>query len=97
MRFGTSLYPCTAELGYTKRESFAKRDPVPEKRPPERFLGCVELHFGNSNRVDQSHRDQGKNVRILGSNPYMVLNLVWPYVILAIAKSLENGPLMEHR
>ena len=34
-------------------EDFAKRDPVPEKRPPQRFLGSLELKFGHSNRLEQ--------------------------------------------
>ena len=28
-----------------------KRDPVPEKRPPQRFLGRLELQFGHSNHL----------------------------------------------
>ena len=40
-------------------EDFAKRDPVPQKRPPQRFLGCLELQFGNSARLGQSY--SGKN------------------------------------
>ena len=43
-------YPGFFYRGFTI-EDFAKRDPIPEKRPPQRFLGCLELQFENPPRL----------------------------------------------
>jgi hypothetical protein len=58
-------------------EDFAKRDPVPQKRPPQRFLGCLELQFGNSARLEQSYHTN--KIVFRGPTP------------IAVAKILQDG------
>ena len=47
-------YPVFANMGFTIGD-FANRDPIPQKRPSQRRLGCLELQFGNSIRLEQSY------------------------------------------
>jgi hypothetical protein len=47
-------YPGFLYRGVTTRD-FTKRHPTPQKRPPHRCLGCLELQFENSIRLGQSY------------------------------------------
>ena len=47
-------YPVFLYHGFTFGE-FTKCHPIPQKRPPHRCLGCLELQFENSARLGQSY------------------------------------------